>query len=469
VHASPRRAEFPQPQSVGGLQLQHATEPQQPQARAHDACKHLLPNGDPTAPSTPNPPGAVTADCLASRQSCYTPQQYRVAYGIQPLLDRGITGRGVTVVLPEEAETGPARPQPVTGVLQSVTDLRQDLADFDSRFGLPPARIQVITTLAGPSASPWLAGLEEVEDTEVIHAIAPDTTIRELLVPSTSLDNTPNAVSAAVAALRLGSTEGSIMSISAAAQIGGEHCANRAQLQSVHAALQAAASRHVTVVAATGDIGALTYPCDVNAAMTGTAALAPAKGVSLLASDPLVLGAGGTSLTANRVTGAYQSETAWNDPAHYLGPSASGGGFSRRFARPAYQDGVPAIGATRGLPDVAVDGSSGTGMALALGAPGGGDVFIGAGGTSAAAPFWSGLIALADQQAGHPLGFVNTAIYRIARSPQYHKAFHDITTGNNTVALDGATITGYQAAPGWDPVTGWGSPNAQMLVRLLAR
>ena len=58
---------------------------------------------------------------------------------------------------------------------------------------------------------------------------------------------------------------------------------------------------------------------------------------------------------------------------------------------------------------------------------------------------------------------------RIARGPQYHKAFHDITTGNNTAILGLVTITGYQAVPGWDPVTGWGTPDAQILIPLLAR
>jgi hypothetical protein len=53
--------------------------------------------------------------------------------------------------------------------------------------------------------------------------------------------------------------------------------------------------------------------------------------------------------------------------------------------------------------------------------------------------------------------------------PAYHAAFHDVTTGNNTVRFPPRTITGYRAAPGWDPVTGWGSPNAQVLVPLLAR
>jgi subtilase family serine protease len=177
-----------------------------------------------------------------------------------------------------------------------------------------------------------------------------------------------------------------------------------------------------------------------------------------------VLAAGGTSLTANPVTGAYTSETAWN-----TADGASGGGFSHLFSRPAYQDGVPGISATRGVPDVAADASSGRGMAFAFSEPGDGYELIGLAGTSAAALFWAGLIALADQEAGHPLGFVNSAIYRIARGPLYHQAFHDITTGNNTVVLNGATITGYPAGPGWDPVTGWGTPDAQVLIPLLAR
>jgi subtilase family serine protease len=90
-------------------------------------------------------------------------------------------------------------------------------------------------------------------------------------------------------------------------------------------------------------------------------------------------------------------------------------------------------------------------------------------GTSAAAPFWAGLVALADQLAHRHLGFVNPAIYQIAGGARYHQALHDVTTGDNTFVFPPTTITGYQASPGWDPVTGWGSPNAQVLVPLLAR
>ncbi len=68
-------------------------------------------------------------------------------------------------------------------------------------------------------------------------------------------------------------------------------------------------------------------------------------------------------------------------------------------------------------------------------------------------------MALADEYAHKDLGFVNPAIYDIGRSSSYHKAFHDISTGFN----------GYQATPGWDPVTGWGTPNAHVLIPLLAR
>jgi hypothetical protein len=67
------------------------------------------------------------------------------------------------------------------------------------------------------------------------------------------------------------------------------------------------------------------------------------------------------------------------------------------------------------------------------------------------------------------LGFVNAALYRIGHSRVYHKALHDVTAGNNTVRFPPRTISGYDAAPGWDPVTGWGSPNARVLIPLLAR
>ena len=89
-------------------------------------------------------------------------------------------------------------------------------------------------------------------------------------------------------------------------------------------------------------------------------------------------------------------------------------------------------------------------------------------GTSAATPLWAAVIALADQEAGQHLGFVNPAIYAIARGPAYHRAFHDVVTGDNSVLWPTGVFVGYKAGSGWDPVTGWGSPDAQYLVPLLA-
>ena len=205
-----------------------------------------------------------------------------------------------------------------------------------------------------------------------------------------SLDNTGNTVAAAVASLRRGSAEGDVLSISAAGQVGGEHCASRAQVGSVNAALRTAANRHVTVVAASGDIGAVAEPCDVYAALAGVGSFTPVKETTLLASDPLVLGAGGTSLTASHATGAWQGETAWSPTYGSVGSpfQASGGGFSRLFSRPGYQDGISAIGADRGVPDVSVDASGHADLAMIL--RGGGRTMVrDGGGTSASAPVWA--------------------------------------------------------------------------------
>src|SRR6202035_5057212 len=226
----------------------------------------------------------------------------------------------------------------------------------------------------------------------------------------------------------------------------GEHFSTAAQAARLHAALRQAAEQHVTVVASSGDTGVISDN-------------GPPVQVSLPASDPLVLGAGGTALDASYQTGAYHGEMAWNADTQ-----VSAGGYSSLFPRPAYQDGTARIGRMRGVPDVAADADSTTAMSLMFT----GGILFPAQGTSAATPLWAAVIALADQDAGQHLGFVNPAIYAIARGPAYHRAFHDVVTGDNSVLWPTRLFTGYQAGPGWDPVTGWGSPNAQYLVPLLA-
>jgi subtilase family serine protease len=410
-------------------------------------------------------PSGGSASCI-SLATCYTARQLEVAYGVRPLLQRGVDGRGETVVLPELAESQLAP--------RLVTDLRQDFAVFDHLFQLPAAQLRFVSTFAGPK-EPWLAYGEEVLDAELVHTIAPGAALTIVLVKGTSLDSAAQAVAASVAALRLGASEGGIISLSPAGQIGGEHCVDHAQLTQLNAALQTDADQHVTVVAAAGDAGAAGEPCALIDALSGgiSSSFVPRKEVSLVSSDPLVLSAGGTTLDASHTTGAWISETSWGLPAGTPGSGfqASGGGFSHLFSRPSYQNGIHGVGSMRGVPDVAADANPnpGSGLPVVTANSGGGYTISEHGGTSASAPIWAGIIALADQYAKRHLGFVNPAIYRIARSQRYQQAFHDITAGAiNTATFPHGTITGYQAGPGWDPVTGWGSPNAQVLVPLLA-
>jgi subtilase family serine protease len=389
--------------------------------------------------------GSGTAsDCLA-QELCYTPLEFRAAYGVQPLLQRGADGRGQTVVLIELPSPG-------------STSLRQDIAGYDYRFGLPAAAVGVTASPVGRSSA-RLAGGEEVQDAETVHAIAPGAAIRILDIGLPRRASPAQLAAAVTAGLRRALLLGSVISISASF---GENCFTRAQDAELNTALQEAADHHVTVVAASGDYGVVGKPC-------GTGSFIPARQVNLPAADPLVLAAGGTRLQASRPAGAYIGETAWNNGSP-LGqpPGASGGGFSPLFPRPAYQAGVPGIAAGRGVPDVSANADPRTGLALLFATGTGPSDIVTGGGTSAAAPLWAALIAIADQYAHRSLGLINPAIYQIGESSHYHQAFHEVTRGTNTVIFSGRAFTGYTAAAGWNPVTGWGTPDAQYLIPLLA-
>jgi subtilase family serine protease len=387
---------------------------------------------------------------------CYAPKQFRVAYGVQPLVNRGIDGRGRTVVVLE-----PTVPSPTLG----ETFIQQDLSRYESRFGLPVAGLEVVSEPAGsPSAA--LASREEVLDVEMVHAIAPGAAIRVVLIGGTSEATAGAVVAAVLRALSyaVGHNLGDVISLSVGI---GEHCVTPAQLTTLHSVLRTARDRHITVLASSGDLGTAAKPCSVLSKLI--------KGVLLPASDPLVTAIGGTRLLANPIRGRYVGETSWNRPPRPgavsrrgLSSVASGGGLSSLFSRPGYQDGIGGIDSRRGVPDVAADADPATGLAL-LAYRRGQNYILAGGGTSASAPLWAAVAALADQYAGRRLGFLNAGLYRIGRGPRYHAAFHDITQGDNTVLFPPARIAGYRAAPGWDPVTGWGSPNAEVLVPLLAR
>jgi subtilase family serine protease len=376
---------------------------------------------------------------LGGPVSCYSPQEYQVAYGVAPLLRRGIDGSGETIVVgPEPAAASP-----------SGTDIRKDLAYFDTKFGLPPASLHIVNT--AKSETPYLAGPEEVTDTEIVHAFAPDASLDVILTSADTGDSATTFADAITTTIQEGvALHPAVISMSASV---GEHFLTPAEVAAMHAALEQARQQHVTVVTSSGDAGAL--------GAAGSHSGPPVQ-VNMPTSDPLVLGVGGTILDATS-SGSYLGEMAWNDNTE-----ASGGGYSILFPRPSYQDGLTQAGVTRGVPDVSANADGSTAIALALVAHGHTELRA-SGGTSASAPLWAGVIALADQQAGEHLGFVNPALYAIARGHAYHQAFHDVVTGDNSILWPTGVFTGYNAGPGWDPVTGLGSPDAQHLVPLLAQ
>jgi subtilase family serine protease len=189
-----------------------------------------------------------------------------------------------------------------------------------------------------------------------------------------------------------------------------------------------------------------------------------------------VTSVGATSLTAAQPNGAYHSETAWNDSY-----GSSGGGYSTIFPRPSYQNGFVSSG-YRGVPDIAYSGDVNNGLLIAWSQ--GDPTQVGNvyefGGTSAAAPQWAAIAALANQNAHHPLGFLNPELYALAHA-RYSTVFRDVTKGSNTVVTGGNTtlpitgstdtgrvrVAGYPAAKGWDAVTGLGTPIVAHLLQYL--
>jgi hypothetical protein len=178
---------------------------------------------------------------------------------------------------------------------------------------------------------------------------------------------------------------------------------------------------------------------------------------------------GGTTLTMNGSGTSWASEKVWNY-ASYGGSMAnegSGGGISSYYTIPYWQAGVSnsanqGSATWRNVPDVALTADN-IYVAYNNGNNGG---FAG---TSAATPLWAGFCALINQQSvalsGASVGFLNPAIYTIGASASYAACFHDITTGNNT----GTNSPGlFNAVPGYDLCTGWGTPNGTNLINALA-
>jgi subtilase family serine protease len=334
----------------------------------------------------------------------YGPDQLRAAYHVPS----DITGVGQTIV--------------IIAAFQSPA-VATDLAKFDPACGADASACLSVLTPDGTMQRsmsemvPWF--FEESTDVEWAHAIAPGA---HLILVEAKTGDDADILSATKFAIDMNLGDVISMSFSEA-----ESCPSADFLADEHAAFERAVARGITLVAASGNHGPFQFTC--------TPTLV--KDVATPASDPLVTAVGGTDLTVDPNTNALESEVAW---------SGSGGGFSSVYDRPSYQAPFNKEKA-RGVPDVAWHASPNhPTLIIANGKP------RPQAGTSVATAEWAGVVALADQAAGHRLGLINELLYHAAKSNGEADRFHDISSGKRA----------------WDAVTGLGTPDVANLVSWIA-
>jgi kumamolisin len=270
---------------------------------------------------------------------------------------------------------------------------------------------------------------EVMLDIEVSAAVAPGVKVAVYFAPNTD----QGFIDAVTMAVHDATNKPNVVSISWG---GPESSWTQQAVTALDQACQAAAALGVTITVACGDDGSTD-------GVSGSG-----NHVDFPASSPHVLACGGTKLVASGDT--ITSETVWNELASNEG--ATGGGVSTVFALPSWQakSDVPkptTSGGGRGVPDVAGDADPSTGYTVRVDSE-----TTTIGGTSAVAPLWAGLVALANAANGSDAGFVNPALYANAT------AFRDIASGNN-----GA----FKAGPGWDACSGLGSPRGEQVIEAL--
>jgi subtilase family serine protease len=442
--------------------------------------------------ASPTPP--TQANCQSVGRRCFTPASMQASYNLAPLYAAGHQGQGVTVAIIDSFGN---------------SNMASDLGNFDTQLGLPHMCGEPgVTCAAGmptfthvyfdgntqvkepppnsngtglEARNAW--ALETALDVEWVHSIAPMANILNVTTDTAEtlgVQGFPAMMKAEK--FIVDNHEATVISQSFGS---GEPAFNSTQsLLNLRDAFTDAAANGVTVLASSGDGGSTNSSKEpVKNPVTF-----PFPTVGWPASDPLVTAVGGTYLCTDPVTGT--SVDSGDNPticgAHpgvrEVGWIDSGGGFSSVFAKPSYQGTLPAgstaISTGRGVPDVAFQASSRTGVLVYDTAPGdasGGLIcpdgspctagWYVVGGTSASSPQFGGLVAIADQIAGHGLGLINPTLYSLASGQNYGTYFYDVTTGNNTAD---PAIPGFPATTGWDPVTGLGTPNAATLVPALA-
>jgi kumamolisin len=360
-----------------------------------------------------------------------TPQGLLNTYNLAGLARQGFTGKGTTIVI-----------FAFDGYDQS------DLDTFATTFGLP----RFTPTLVG--GQPSAPRGETTMDLQVAHAIAPDA--QKVVVNARPTVQGDGAYEKIGQMLESADRQfpGAVWTFSIG--WGCDKLLTAADLAPVRSALAAAHSHGTTAFNASGDLAGL--EC-----RSGQDWSSPPSeddiGLDSVASLPEMTDVGGTTLSTD-ADGRWLAEQAWFDVPLSQG---TGGGVSALFDRPEWQRGLSAPGSTeaggaqkRLTPDIAAVADPFTGVKIVLN----GRVLVG-GGTSQASPLWAGIAAVMNQylisNGGRALGDLNPMLYRIAKGAPL-PAFRDITLGGNAVAT---------AGPGYDLVTGLGTPDVENLAKNL--
>ena len=303
-----------------------------------------------------------------------------------------------------------------------------DINTYTTQFGLPAAKLQNILVDGGSSSG--IDG-EVTLDIELALALAPESQIYVYEGPNSNQGvlDTYNRIATDNIAKQVSTSWGMA-----------EDLVSSQYFQAENAIFQQMAAQGQTIYAAAGDSGAYDDPNKTTPVVDDPA------------SQPYVVAVGGTSLTVDPNTGAYQSETCWDNGA---GNGAGGGGVSAVWPIPSWQAGLSTASSqtNRNVPDVSLNADPNTGYSIYY--DGQWTLF---GGTSCAAPLWAAFTALVNQERVASqkavLGFANPIIYSLAAGPSYEVDFNDVTTGNNLY---------YSAQVGYDNATGWGSFNGANL------
>src|SRR5580692_3204538 len=456
------------------------------------ATGHILAAGHMSQPPT-------TAQCETSFGiACYQPFQFQKAYDLAPLFARGIEGQGETIVI-VDAFGSPS--------------IASDLQTFDSDNGLPnPPSFRVITpegpvtttpanctstySPTGPDlCSDYYGWTDETSlDVEWSHVMAPKANILLVETPMTETEGIygfPQIVAAEnyVVDHHLGDV------ITQSFGANEQTFTSPGQIYKLRSAYVNAARHGVTVLAASGDQGSTDEDCDPASGCANpdnVFCCTAHQAIDWPSSDPLVTAVGGTQLHLNAKGKRTAPDSVWDDLSSAVGVTgpvytwgAGGGGRSTVFPRPFFQNGVAgAVGDSRGTPDIAmsaavngaVDFYDTTDPSVA----GWGIV----GGTSEASPLFSGIVALADQVAGHSLGDLNPALYAMGQS-RVPDGIVPISQGSNTYTYclaadlasdascasssDLVTVRGFHANGSYNDATGWGTVDAALFVPSLAR